>query len=167
MKKRNILVGTLVITGVLFTTGCTGKFHKGNFENNMFQKLDNDSDGFVSKKEHFQIAVERFDRSDDNEDGKITKEELKECRFAKIMPYFVENYFAKNDLDKDGFVTKAEINKQVENEFIKSDTNKDNKLTYKEMKEYRMESRFEEIDKNGDGVISKDEYKEQKSPLRR
>jgi len=165
MKKRNLVLGTLVIATALFSTGCAGKFSKGDFGNKMFSKYDTNEDGFLNKKEHLEIALNRFNRADDNEDAQLTKEEITDTRFGKIFPGIIENFFKKNDLDKNGVVTKAEIISNSKDEFIKSDINNDSKLSIDEMKEYRINSRFESIDTNKDGLISKDEYKQQKSPF--
>jgi len=165
MKKRNLVLGTLIITSALFSTGCAGKFSPSKMGDKMFSKYDTNKDGFVNKKEHLEIALNRFNRADDNEDAQVTKEEITNTRFGKIFPDMVENFFKKYDLDKNGVVSKAEIISNAKDEFIKSDKNKDNKLSKNEMKEYRVDSRFESIDINNDGLISKDEYKKQKSPF--
>ena len=165
MKKRNLVIDSIVIASALFSTGCAGKFSPNKMGDKMFSKYDTNEDGFVNKKEHLEIALNRFDRADDNEDKKVTNDEIKDTRFGKIFPSLIENYFKKNDLDNDGVVIKAEIISNSKNEFIKSDINRDSKLSKDEMKEYRVNSRFESIDTNKDGLISKDEYKQQKSPF--
>lgn len=166
MRKRNFVIGTIVIASALFSTGCSGKFSPANFGDKMFLKIDTNGDGFVNKKEHLQISINRFIRADDNEDNQVTKIEIKDTRFSKIFPSFGDKYFIKNDLNNNNIITKAEVISNAKNEFIKSDKNKDNKLSRDEMKEYKVNSRFESIDKNKDGLISKDEYKkQQQSPF--
>lgn len=165
MKTRNLVIATLVLASVALTTGCGGKYAHGNFGNKIFSKYDRNEDGYINKKEHLSIAMKRFERADDNEDGKVTREELKDNRFTKRFPNLVDNYFAQNDLDNNGSVTKAEIIASTKKEFKLSDTNNDNKLSKNEMKDYRVDSRFRSVDTNKDGVISTDEYKKQKSPF--
>jgi Ca2+-binding EF-hand superfamily protein len=167
MRIRNLVVGTLLITGVIFTAGCMGKFSHGDIGNKMFSKYDTNEDGYLNEKEYVDVALSRFDRADDNEDGTVTKDELKDNRIAKIIPDFIDNYFKKNDLNSDGIVTKNEIINQTKEDFVSSDIDGDSKLTKDEMKAFRMESRFNKIDTDKDGVISKDEYKKQKTPFNR
>ena len=163
MKKRDLVTGALVIATVLGSIGCAGKFSHNKIKDKMFLKYDTNKDGYVNKKEHLEIAINRFYKADNNEDGKVTKVEIEYTRFGKIFPSMVENFFKKNDLDKDGVVTKTEIISNSKEEFMKSDINYDNKLSKNEMKEYRINSKFESMDENKDGLISKDEYKKQKS----
>lgn len=165
MKVRNLVIGTLVVSSVFLMAGCAGKYYKGNFENKMFEKFNSNDDGYVNEKEYSDVMTQRFDRSDDNEDGKITKEELSESRFMKIMPGLADEYFKTNDLNHDMVVSKSELIKQSRMDFKQADVNNDKLLSSKEMKEYKMKKRFELIDSNHDGVISKDEYKNQKSPF--
>jgi Ca2+-binding EF-hand superfamily protein len=165
MKKNKLVLTTLLVTGVILTTGCAGKFGNGNAENKFFKRFDKNSDGYLSKKEYLDTKLERFDRTDDNDDGKITMAEMKESRFSKIVPSFIDRFFETNDLNNDSMVSKAEIIEVTKNDFMKTDKNKDNKLSLEEIKKFKAEQRFESIDKNNDGVISKDEYKNQKSPF--
>lgn len=99
MKKRNLVLGTLIIASALFSTGCTGKLTPCKMGDKMFSKYDTNKDGFVNKKE------------------------ITNTRFGKIFPDMVENFFKKYDLDKNGVVSKAEIISNAKDEFIKSDKN--------------------------------------------
>jgi len=165
MTKRNLVIGTVLVSSMVLTSGCAGKFMHGDFSNKIFSKYDKNDDGYVSKKEHFNIALERFKRCDDNDDGQISKEELEDSRISKMMPSFVDNYFKHNDHNNDGFVSKNEIIKQTKVNFEQSDKNKDKRLTKQEMKEFKAQRRFNSVDTNKDGSISMDEYKNQKSPF--
>ena len=165
MKVRSLVIGSLVVSSIFLMAGCAGKYHKGNFENKMFEKYDANGDNYVNENEYLDVMTQRFDRCDDNQDGKITKEELRESRFMKRMPSSVDDYFETNDLNNDMAVSKDELTQQSKATFKQSDINNDNKLSSEEMKEFRMEKRFESVDLNNDGVVSKDEYKNQKSPF--
>jgi Ca2+-binding EF-hand superfamily protein len=53
------------------------KGHKGGF---MFEKLDTDGDGSVSKEEFLRVHEERFTKMDTNGDGVISKEEIEAAK---------------------------------------------------------------------------------------
>ena len=46
----------------------------------MFERMDADGDGQISRAEHMSAAQERFNKMDANGDGYITKEEAAEMR---------------------------------------------------------------------------------------
>ena len=73
------------------------------------KSLIKNSDGYLSKKEYLDTNLERFDRSDDNNDGKISLSEMKENRFAKMVPGFIDRFFETNDLNGDSIVSRSEI----------------------------------------------------------
>lgn len=133
MGTKKFMISSLLVTGVIFTTGCTGKFYKGAFENKVFDRFDKDKISGLSKKEYLNLVLYRFKKIDNNNDGKITKKELKKCRFSKLQ----KDYFKKYDLNNNKIVTKAEIIEQTKLEFIK-------------------------LDKNNNGLLSKVEYKKEK-----
>lgn len=62
---------------------CKGKAHHGH----MFDKLDTDKDGSVTKAEFDAVNAKHFTEMDANSDGKVTKEEadafMKEHHKAK------------------------------------------------------------------------------------
>ncbi len=74
--------------------------------------------------------MQRFKRTDENADKKVIKDELKENRFAKRMPHFVDNYFTKNDLNNNGTVTKGEIIEQTKNTILKITKEKNEKYIF-------------------------------------
>ena len=167
MRTRNLVVGTLLVTSVVFTTGCMGKFPHADMGNKMFSKYDTNEDGYLSEDEYMSVTLKRFERADSNENGVLTKDELADSRIAKMMPDLVDDYFQKNDENKDGVITQKEITNQTKKDFAIADKNGDSKLTKDEMKNFRIKNRFEKVDTNADGVISQDEYKKQKTPFNR
>ncbi len=159
MNRQILISGILLSLSVFLATGCAGRFYHIDFAKKMYARYDTNGNGYVDKKEYLNLSLKRFNRSDRNKDGKITKKEIENNRFAKIMPNFVDNYFKRNDLNHDGIVKKQELIKQTNQDFIKADKNKDNKLTLSEIENFRMQMRFNYLDTNKDGLISKDEFK--------
>lgn len=147
----------------------------------LFQKLDTDGDGKISKaeadKQEKGKLKEKFSEIDTNSDSYLDKEELK--------AYWKKNgheqhrprtaWFQKLDADKDGKISKAEADKQdtgrfqLKDKFAQIDTNKDAYLTKEELMAFGKEHGhghhpggqrgdfFKKLDTDGDGKISKAE----------
>jgi len=142
MNAKKLIIGSVVVIGVVLITGCASKFHKSNLENFVFERFDKDDDSKLSKKEHFNMIFSRFERMDDNEDAKVTKKELKDSIFANIKSDFADYYLNRYDLNKDEKITKFELIEQSKVE-------------------------FKNLDRNSDGVLSRTEFKKQKSPFKK
>lgn len=140
MNAKKLIIGSVVIVGVVLTTGCAGKFHKGNLENFVFERFDKNDDSKLSKKEHFDMTFSRFERMDDNKDTKVSRKELKDSMFANMKSGFADYYLNRYDLNRDGKVTKFELIEKTKEEFIN-------------------------LDSNNNGFVSKIEFKKQKSPF--
>lgn len=140
MNAKKLITSSLVVVSVVLTTGCAGKFHKGNLENFVFEKFDKNDDSKLSKKEHFDMTFSRFERMDDNEDAKVTRKELEDSMFANMKSDFADYYLNRYDLNKDGKVIKSELIEKSKVEFVN-------------------------LDSNNDGFVSKTEFKKQKSPF--
>ncbi len=139
-----------------------------------FKKLDTNGDGVVTQaeaeaarakmgdkmKEH---ADERFAKKDTNKNGKLERSEVAR------MP---DEKFKAIDTNKDGALSKEELKAgfaahhgehgakgEGHDMFSAADTNKDGKLTAAEV-QAAGDARFKKMDKNGDGVITKDEMPE-------
>jgi Ca2+-binding EF-hand superfamily protein len=123
--------------------------------------------GKQGNKNHAARAEKRFQNLDKNNDGKVTAAELNQSLAAR---------FVKMDTNKDGFLSK-EDRKQVGKKGKKAgkkagkrgakmakrmnrlDTNKDGKISAVEFQAVGPVM-FKKLDKNGDGVITKDEMKQ-------
>ncbi|MBW8684543.1 EF-hand domain-containing protein [Chitinophaga rhizophila] len=156
----------------------------------IFQKLDTDKDGKISKAEadkqeqgKFRLS-DRFSEIDANADTYITKEEM--------MAYWKKKghghrpggkhtgFFQRLDTDKDGKISKAEAAKMnnerfnLTEKFSQIDANNDAYITKEEMFAYgkknghqphgthkRGEGLFQKLDADKDGKISKAEADKQ------
>ena len=131
--------------------------------------LDTDGDGRISKAEAAAQPrfAERFDTMDANKDGVIDRTD-RELRGKQHR----DAWFAKADADKDGKLTRAEIDQahaarraeagqrrqaRMDARFATADANKDGRLSRDEVKDSRLASRFDALDANKDGSLSRDE----------
>ena len=135
-----------------------------------FKKLDTDGDGRISKAEAAADPrfAARFDAMDANKDGVIDRAD-RELRNKQRR----DAWFAKADADKDGKLTRAEIDQadvarraefqqrmqaRMDERFAAMDANKDGRLSRDEVKDKgRFAERFDALDTNKDGFLSKDE----------
>lgn len=98
-----------------------------------------------------------LNKADANEDGKITFKELK-----AVAPKMTEERFKRMDQDGDGVLTKKDRPKPGEL-LKKADKNEDGKITFKELKTVApkmTQEKFNHMDRNKDGVISKEDRPE-------
>jgi len=110
-----------------------------------------------------------FATLDANGDGKISPDEMKAFGVGRV---------AGMDANKDGFVTKDEmkafivakmtdrVNSMVDQRFAKLDPDNTGKVSLDKLENpQREEKMFKRMDKNGDGVISKDEFDAAKAKM--
>lgn len=96
--------------------------------NMLFNGMDTNKDGAVSKQEYLDSYAKKFDAMDKNKDGKITSDEMPTKNKGKPNAVFDEM-----DVNKDGTVTKQEYLDYYAKKFDAADKNKDGKLTKDEL----------------------------------
>lgn len=96
--------------------------------NMLFNSMDTNKDGAVSKQEYLDSYAKKFDAMDKNKDGKITADEMPTKNKGKPNILFNEM-----DVNKDGTVTKQEYLDYYSKKFDAADKNKDGKLTTDEL----------------------------------
>ncbi len=133
MYIKTILTTTAV--SLLFS-GCSllkPNYNDEQMHSYLFDKFDSDEDDFITKAEYMDFIDERFLKMDTNRDGTITRGDLYDSRFYTFLPELAQAVFRDSDTDMDTFITKDEM--------IKAE-----------------EARFEKMDLNGDGKLSRDEF---------
>ena len=91
-------------------------------------KLDKNKDGKVSKKEYTSAVSKTFDKLDKNRDGSANRDEL-----GHMDKKDLEAFTKETDTDGDGIISKREF-------------------------EQAAAKRFQQLDKNRNGYINKDEW---------
>lgn len=112
------------------------------------QDPDLNHDGKVTFDEFKKMAADRMlDRLDANKDGKVSKAEMQAMvsRMAGFGPpdaaQRMQARFAKEDVNHDGFLTRAEIEAGARTRFDEADTNHDGWLSKDEMLTMRQNRR--------------------------
>ncbi len=126
-----------------------GMMRHGDFADRMFDEMDANHDGVVTKKEFDAYHDKRFKELDANHDGKITREEMEAAR-TKMMGQMRE-----------------QMREQLKKRFDEADTNHDGALTKEEAQKMPyVAEHFDEIDANHDGKVTLDEIEAAHAKMR-
>jgi Ca2+-binding EF-hand superfamily protein len=112
----------------------------------VFERMDTNKDGKISKEEAKNLIAQNFDRIDANKDGYIDKDELRRW-VAQTMAMGPGGGFGRGGLGG-----------PAGPDFDALDKNADGRLTREELKGTPFEEKFDEIDTNKDGKIDKKEF---------
>jgi Ca2+-binding EF-hand superfamily protein len=115
--------------------------HHGDFADRMFDQMDANHDGVVTRKEFDDFHDKWFKEMDANHDGKITREELEAMHqkmAGQMREQMLEQFkkrFEEADANHDGALTKEEAKKMpfVAEHFDELDANHDGKVTMAEI----------------------------------
>jgi Ca2+-binding EF-hand superfamily protein len=110
--------------------------------NDVFERMDTNKDGKISKEEAKNLIAQNFDRIDTNKDGYIDKDELR-------------RFVARNMAAGGGG---GPVPAAQGPDFDALDKNADGRLTRDELKGTPYADKFDEIDTNKDGKIDKKEW---------
>ncbi|MFN0190495.1 MAG: EF-hand domain-containing protein [Aestuariivirga sp.] len=103
----------------------------------LFALFDTDKNGSMSKPEFLLRAEKRFLRADANSDGAVTAAEI-DAQLAKAIERRRARMMANMDRDKDGSVTREELDKYVEAMFDGADANGDGGVSMDEARGFRL-----------------------------
>ena len=184
MKTQSkILITAIACIGIASAALAHNHGHdggKGPRAERVFQQMDTDGDGRVSREDARSFAIARFARVDADGDGQITKDERRAARKARrgermarldtdgdgmiskvemsaMAAERAERRFARMDADGDGFVSIAEAmaarGKRGEHGSARAGGGKHGPAT-RAMMEERVLNRFDRMDQDRDGIIT-------------
>jgi len=177
----------LTIFAALATAGVTvaqytpkGK-EPGQHKVRIFEELDANSDGKITREEMRAHEIERWRKADANKDGRVTPEEI-----AQLHKERAAEHYARMDRNGDGVLSRDEVPGRLGQRFEELDENRDGVLSQTEIEkgrpgsrhggkpcqwrqnsggtipdqaevEARADERFNRLDANRDGVIVPEE----------
>ncbi len=119
--------------------------HHRMHDNKMFEEIDKNADGKISKEESELAATSHFEKTDNDDSGSISLEELSAAMEARRANH-LEKMFAHLDKDADGSVTSDEFTHRG-NWFADADADDDGYLTKDEIRDHHKERK----DRHRDG----------------
>ena len=113
-----------------------------------FERLDRNGDGVLTKDELPERLQERLERLDQNQDGKLTRDELRRVGFQRrgdrrrpVGGPLLDRAFNRFDRNNDGFLTPDELPERARERFMRADQDGDGKVSKDEFR--RMVAAFQ------------------------
>ena len=149
-----------------------------------FNRIDGDNDGYLNNEELEILLLDQgyskheaaneskaiIEAADKDKDGKLSYDEFKEVWYRKVLKSndaYIHKVFDVFDENGDGFIDSQELNSILfpkdEVEFDGENEENDNEVKEEDIMDSdelkRMKSLIGEVDSNGDGKISFEEFK--------
>ena len=139
--RKNKLILSSTLAGLLVVSAGVAVAAKGPAggppsPDHMFEMLDLNKDGEITREEAESAREARFQAADTNGDGLLSRDEMTAAREARSAER-QERRFVKLDTNEDGFLSPEEIAAGPHGE--------------------RREGMFDRADENGDGKITREE----------
>ncbi len=157
---KQMIAGLIIASSSVFSVSMASAcepMHGDHSSTMIFEEMDSNKDGLISKKEFDAYQNKHFKKMDANHDGKITIEEF-EAAFSSMHQDHCDEphhgfgqHHGYDEQHSDSFISKR---------FEAADTNHDGALSREEAKSMPMVlEHFDEIDTNKDGKVTLDEIK--------
>ena len=135
---KPISIAMAAVAGVILLAGTAAAIEPWIPRNGkIFAKLDADSSGKVTLNEIIPPAEKRFTGYDADGDGAVSAAEI-DARLKQALERRRNRILASLDGDKNGSVSKAELDKFVEAMFNGADADHDGGITLDEARAFRM-----------------------------
>ncbi len=129
MKKFRYTAIVALLVAITGTAACTGGMGGYKHGKRQFEKVDSNDDGKISEMEFLAGNIPFPVRIDTDGDGNVTREEA-----IGLATVHIDKIFSKMDADKDGTVSKAEIDDILMIHFKAIDADGDKFLTKSEIR---------------------------------
>lgn len=165
MKSRNLAViaaAALLVPGVALAQTTAAK--KDPRIDLIFNELDANKDGKVTKEEREAFRRDQFRTADSNKNGALDSAEMASHMRARSKQR-IEKRFAAFDANKDGRLTLDEFPGRAKRRMWRADANTDGAVTKAEMAaaaerrmRFRLPRGFMRLDVDRDGKLSRNEF---------
>ena len=140
-----------------------------NLTQEQFDKLDRNDDGVITPADKPELPLDPIQRAlrllkeaDADDNGEVTFDELK-----AVMPALTQELFNRLDKNDDGVITKDDLpetpldpRERLVRLLKEADADNNGEVTFDELKAKLpnlTQEQFDKLDRNGDGVITKDD----------
>ncbi|WP_162906724.1 EF-hand domain-containing protein [Algihabitans albus] len=147
--QTKILLGCLLVTGLVLAAvgGASadrgyggGHGGRGGHMMQMFERVDLDGDGQVTRAELTEYRNQRFGDGDANGDGALELAEFEAVWLAMVRERMVDR-FQSLDADGDGRITAAEFDQPLDRMFGRFDADEDGTVSRSEIREHHGQRR--------------------------
>ena len=144
--QAKILLGSLLAAGLAFTAMGSALADRGDHGGRgsqmmqMFERVDLNSDGQITRAELTEYRDRRFGEGDTNGDGALELAEFEEVWLAMARERMVDR-FQGLDADGDGRITAAEFDRPLDRLFSRFDRDDDGTVSRSEIRDHRGQGR--------------------------
>ncbi|WP_375593585.1 hypothetical protein ABWI00_16215 [Algihabitans albus] len=143
-----ILLGLLMAAGLVLAAASVASADRGSNHGpnhgpggrggqimQMFEQVDLDGDGQITRAEVTQVRDQRFADSDTDGDGTLALDEFEQLWLQMVRERMVDR-FQSLDADGDGRITAAEFDRPIDRMFSRMDADEDGAVSRSEIREH-------------------------------